>query len=392
LAQPLAAPALGTNPGIMVTDAATGKTLYSARSTTPRTPASTAKILTATAIAAHTDLAGHRTTRVTRNKNTLTLVADGDTLLARGHGNPYATQGHAGLADLAERTAKALKNTPPPPGGWQLTLDDSTASGPALAPEWETADVHAGLTAPVTMLGLAEDRATPGHPTTHDPAMTATTAFRDALITAGIPVAEPITRTPKNAHKGKHIASIASAPIGDVLTLALAESDNALTESTARRAFADRGIPATFAEAGKHIITTLKSLGLDTTHSHLADASGLSRSSRVTVRLINKATTLAANKNHKQLTHILDNLPVAALTGTLHDRFATPQTTTGRGIVRAKTGTLTGIGGLTGTLVTNSGRLLTYTILADQAPPTTSLETRAALDYVATTLVSCGCN
>lgn len=397
-------PALGARPAAVVRDAATGKPLMTVAQRTPRTPASTLKVLTAAAVAARTDLSTRRNTRVVVGAapGTLVLVADGDTLLGPGHGNPYAVAGHAGLGDLAAQTAAALEssNSPsdaPPEGGYRLLLDDSVAAGPAIAPEWAPADVAGGFTAPVATLGLAEDRALPGHPATSDPALTAATAFRDALRASGVAVADRVERA-HGAARGSatELASVEGPTVGEALTLALDQSDNALTEAVARRAFVDQGVPPQFAAAGAHVEKVLAELGVDTTGLRLADASGLSRSSRATAETINQVTALAASRDNSPgggtFTEVMARLPVAAWNGTLFDRFVVPKTEAGRGVVRAKTGTLTGVGALTGTLVDNSGRLLVFTVIADQAPPGAGLETRAALDRVATALVTCACS
>ncbi len=391
----LAAPALGPRAGAMVLDAATGAALLTVHPDVPRTPASTAKVLTAAAVAADSDLAVTRRTRVVAGAQpkSLVLVADGDTLLARGAGAAYRTAGRAGLADLAAATAKALA-ADGGSGPYTLALDDRVAAGPQLAPAWERVDVAAGLTGPVTMLGLADDRALPGRPASADPAMTAAVAFRDALQEAGVDVAEAVTRVPGRGapRHGRQLAEVRSAPLADVLTLALAESDNALTEVVARRAFADRGVPATFEAAGAHVVSTLAGLGVSTEGLRLLDTSGLTRGSRATVRTITETTALALGDRLPGFTRVVAGLPVAGLTGTLFDRFEAPAALPGRGLVRGKSGTLTGVGGLTGTLVDTSGRLLVYTVLADSAPPGATLATRAALDAVTTAIVTCECS
>lgn len=394
LREELASPGLGAAPGAMVVDATTGTPVLTVRVDVARTPASTAKLLTAAAVAAHTDLGATRRTRVVAGADdTLVLVADGDTLLARGRGNPYATDGRAGLIDLAEQTAEGLRGRTPPEDGYRLVLDDAVAAGPATAPEWTPADLSRGYTAPVAMLGLADDRALPGSPATTDPAMTAATAYLDALRQAGVSVTGAPTRGRGAATAGAaELATVESAPVGDMLALALADSDNALTESVARRAFAEVGVPTDFASAGAHVGTVLTELGVDTQGLRLVDASGLSRSSRASVRTITEVVQLSASNTRGGFTRVAAGLPVAGLTGTLHDRFEAPGTEGARGIARAKTGTLTGVGGLAGTVVDANGRLLVYTILADAAPPDAALETRAALDRFVTGLTHCRCS
>jgi len=82
----------------------------------------------------------------------------------------------------------------------------------------------------------------------------------------------------------------------------------------------------------------------------------------------------------------VSGLPVAGVTGTLADRFAGPVNAAGRGIVRAKTGTLTGVNALAGLVRDARGRLLAFAYVADSSPGPQELA-RAALDRAATALV-----
>jgi len=77
---------------------------------------------------------------------------------------------------------------------------------------------------------------------------------------------------------------------------------------------------------------------------------------------------------------------VAGFTGTLTSRY----TGGAAGVVRAKTGTLTGVNTLAGTVVDQDGRLLAFAFLASNT--TNPLEAQSALDRTATALAACGCN
>lgn len=60
-------------------------------------------------------------------------------------------------------------------------------------------------------------------------------------------------------------------------------------------------------------------------------------------------------------------------------------------MVRAKTGTLTGVNAIAGLVTTADGRLLTFAVLTDRAPAGTLDDTRQALDRITSALASCGC-
>lgn len=158
LARALADSGLGPSVGLTVRDARTGAHLLDVSAQVPRTPASTVKLLTATAIVTALDPALTFSTRVVRGASSgdvtdVILVAGGDTLLSPGKGNPLAVAGRAGLVDLAEQTSQALKAQGVT--SVRLRIDERYASGPRYAPGWLPADISQGLTGPVAMLGLS---------------------------------------------------------------------------------------------------------------------------------------------------------------------------------------------------------------------------------------------
>jgi D-alanyl-D-alanine carboxypeptidase/D-alanyl-D-alanine-endopeptidase (penicillin-binding protein 4) len=71
----------------------------------------------------------------------------------------------------------------------------------------------------------------------------------------------------------------------------------------------------------------------------------------------------------------------------LEDRF-TGKSADGKGYVRAKTGTLTGVSTLAGQVTDTDGRLLTFVFMSNGASPA---QTRPRLDALAATLRDCGC-
>ena len=174
LARALADAGLGSSVGLTVRDAHTGAHLLDVSAQVPRTPASTVKLLTATAIATTLDPALTFSTRAVRGASAghvtdVILVAGGDTLLSPGKGNPLAVAGRAGLVDLAEQTSQALKTQGIT--SVRLRIDERYASGPRYAPGWWDADISQGLTGPVAMLGLSTQQPRPGTSAFFDPAL-----------------------------------------------------------------------------------------------------------------------------------------------------------------------------------------------------------------------------
>jgi len=138
------------------------------------------------------------------------------------------------------------------------------------------------------------------------------------------------------------------------------------------------------------MIAKLGELGLPADEANLYDASGLSRHNGISPKLLTDLLALAAGGEHPELSAMFGGLPVAGWSGTLRTRFVTPAPNRiGQGLVRAKTGTLTGVNTISGQLVTRDGRLLVFAIMADATGD--SVAARQALDRIAARLVACGC-
>jgi D-alanyl-D-alanine carboxypeptidase/D-alanyl-D-alanine-endopeptidase (penicillin-binding protein 4) len=392
--------ALGRSVSAEVIDPATGAVLYSRTPTRAAVPASTAKVLTAAAALA---ALGPDATLPTRTvlaapaagPAELTLVGGGDVLLAAGRGRPDDVVGHAGLADLADLTAAALAGSGV--GTVALRLDDTLFTGPAVNPAWPAGDVGGGFVAPVMPIELVSGLADPGHPPDPgkpaarlaDPAMTAARQFGTLLTGHGITLSGAVSRAAAPA-AATELARVTSAGIADVVEHALTESDNTAGEALARLVAVAAGRPATFADAGRAVLTTLAGLGVPVAGARMAGGSGLDTATELSADTIARTLALAASPDHPQLRAVLTGLPVAGASGTLVERFAAAGSAAGVGVVRAKTGTLTGVGSLAGTVVDADGRLLAFVVLADAVPATDP--GRTALDQVATALAGCGCH
>ena len=394
IADDVGSSALGPRVGIVVRDAVTGDPVWTKGANRPQTPASTAKLLTAAAVAERTDLSRTMKTTVVADGDDLVLVAAGDTMLARGDGDPTAVEGRAGLADLAEQVADSLGTKGG--GSRSLRLDATYAAGERYAPTWDRADVAAGYTQGVSMIGLAGDRPEPFKPSPTFPEKAVLASFAAQLDKAGVKVTvddSPTTWRRAAPADGEQLASVESAPLGDVLALALDDSDNALTENVARQAAVADGAGASFAETTAWVRSTLDDAGIDLTGVKLKDNCGLSSGQVVPARVISDVMQLGITGSAQTMSVVLSQLPVAGLTGTLHERYRTDESRDAAGIARAKTGTLTGTSALAGTTTTADGRLLTYVIIADRVPSTTgTLGARAALDRIVAGITDCGCD
>ncbi|MGH3949120.1 MAG: D-alanyl-D-alanine carboxypeptidase, partial [Pseudonocardiaceae bacterium] len=89
-----------------------------------------------------------------------------------------------------------------------------------------------------------------------------------------------------------------------------------------------------------------------------------------------------------KLRPLLAGLPVAGGTGTLDERYDRAPAATGKGWVRAKTGTLSEVNTLAGMVLDADGRVLVFAFMSAGSPAN---KARPALDAIAATLRRCGC-
>lgn len=380
-------PALGPSVGVIITDALTGEVLASSTAATPRVPASIQKLFTAAAALSTLDPDTVLTTTATQSApGRLTLVGAGDMMLAAGAGDPAAVNGRAGLDDLAAQVAETLSLT----GGTtvQLAVDDTLFTGSATGP-WADDIPGLGFAAPVAAVAVDTGRLGEGEyaPRTDDPAMAAARTFAAALGEHGITVEGEPTRGASGADDVV-LGSVDSAPLGQVVEYFLHSSDNTITEVVARLVAIEAGLPASFGGATQAVVQQLDQLGVDTDGLVLADASGLGDGSRASATTLSELLTVMTSRSHPELRTVMTGMPVAALDGTLHDRFVQ---TDAAGLVRAKTGSLPGVTSLAGNLLTDDGRELLFVVMADQAPGPGQWGARAAIDSFVAGLTDCGC-
>jgi D-alanyl-D-alanine carboxypeptidase/D-alanyl-D-alanine-endopeptidase (penicillin-binding protein 4) len=217
----------------------------------------------------------------------------------------------------------------------------------------------------------------------------ATGAGQASAAPTAAPVEDPVEG---QVAPGVELGRVDSPPLVRIVDWMLQLSDNVLAEALARQVALAAGRPASFAGAAAAMETAVVELGLVAAESDLFDGSGLSRRNKVTPSMLTDLLTFAASGTKPELTVMFGGLPVAGWSGTLQDRFVTePNNRAGQGLVRAKTGTLSGVSALSGEVVTADGRLLVFAIMADGVPAGARDASRAALDRIAAKLATCGC-
>ncbi|MFA5919085.1 MAG: D-alanyl-D-alanine carboxypeptidase [Candidatus Nanopelagicaceae bacterium] len=292
------------NPSMILIDRGTGEVLFQKGTGSPRRPASVLKLLSATTALEFLDPESRYVTQVSLATTPQTVIIQGDLdpwmttsyKLAR-------TQGRALLPYLATKALYGL---------------GAKENGPLT----EISVRYIGLfTADVNYLReFFKSKGISAHFSTIGPNYVA-------------------------ANTERVIASVTSSTITEMVKFALTWSDNLLADRLVRAAARATGFTNDDVGISNVIKKMLTTLQISDAGLFVLDGSGLSKSDRVTVRLI--ADLLLKIRGDEKFAAVYEGLPVSGITGTLEDRFLTtaPQAV---GLVRAKTGTLNGTVSLAG--------------------------------------------
>lgn len=369
---------------VVVLDPGTSQVLFERSGAVPRTPASTLKLATSAAALNVLGPQARIPTIVFAKGRTLYLVGGGDPTLVRQNGGDPLAGGSASMKALARASVATLTAGKP----FKVVYDTSAFTGPVLGPGWPSSFPGAGVVAPVTALVVDGGRVRPGALSrVADPSRQAAEAFAAYLRGQGLTIStvKPGVRDATS----KELARVESPPVADIVQRMLTDSENNYAEALAHLTGGKLLKDPSFTGGSAATTQTLKQMGIETSAVTIVDGSGLSRQDRVPAMVLATVLSDMAKGADPDLAAIAPGLAVAGLTGTLADRFTTPQTAAGRGYVHGKTGTLTGVISLAGTVQDADGRVLVFAIISNKVG---SLDlARETMDRIASELATCGC-
>ncbi|KAB2351110.1 D-alanyl-D-alanine carboxypeptidase/D-alanyl-D-alanine-endopeptidase [Actinomadura rudentiformis] len=380
----------------VVIDATTRRVLFQQRADRPATPASTTKLVTSVAALAALGPAHRITTQAVKGSgDSVVLVGGGDPTVtahpstprsesASGSGDPE----FASFVDLARQTATALKATGV--RRVRVDFDVSAYQGPRTAATWKPNYLPDGEVAPVSALTVDAGRLAPGDPEKNtrvgDPPRAAAATFATLLSRNGVKAtAGRQTQAPTEARR---LGAVQSPTLATFVEYLMTHSDNDVAEAVLRQVAVKRGQPVTFAGGAQAVREVLGALGVaDGVLTN--DGSGLSPRNQITPLALARIAALAASPERPELRAAVTGMPVAGFSGTLGPpRYRGPGSQAGAGMVRAKTGTLSGVSTLAGIAHDADGRLLAFAFMAgDGKGPVDP----GKLDRLASTLAACGC-
>ena len=320
------------DPSMIVVDAMTGEVIFERNSTQARKPASVIKLLSATSVLSYIDSQKVFNTNIYKG-------VDPGTIVINGEYDPWIS--------MIQSQAQKMGRTSLPRLGFN-TINRYNELAGAEAKRLKI--LYTGLF-PQDLANLQAFLKKRGIRTTVEK-ITA----EDALLQS----AEPLVLS-------------ASPTLETMVKWTLLWSDNVLAERLARLAaitsgetFNTQGVENTF-----H--TVLTNFGIDPDKIEVADGSGLSKQNRVTAKAI--ADLLMKIRNDPKYVSVYEGLPMGGVSGTLQKRFLTtaPQAV---GLVRGKTGTLSGTVSLAG-YVDSEDRQYIFVAIADKIPRRYSASERA---------------
>jgi D-alanyl-D-alanine carboxypeptidase/D-alanyl-D-alanine-endopeptidase (penicillin-binding protein 4) len=328
-----------SNPAMIVIDGSTGETIYEKNVYAQRKPASVMKLLTAAMVLQYLDPLKVFTTevRITPETNTLYIKGSLDPWVGTTH-SVARKMSRASLTHMASNATNAIRS------------------------------YNAGELVDYTVIysDLFEQDVK---------------NFKSYWAKRGF---KPVFKAAKADQMVNETAVLVvtetSPTVAKILDWMMLWSDNQLAERLARLSSQAAGEPFGILGVERIFKKLLAELQIDSSKLVVKDASGLSKSNKVTAKMIGEL--LYKLRKDPRFTGLHPVLPVSGVSGTLNERFI-DTAPTAVGLVRAKTGSLNGTATLAG-YVESSDREYVFVTLADQIPRgyTSLKKARAAIDKI----------
>jgi len=320
------------DPSMIVVDSVTGEVVFERNATQPRIPASVIKLLATTSILSYMDAQRVFSTSVYKGVEPGTVVINGEY-------DPWIS--------MIQSQAEKMGRTSLPRLGFNTINKYTELNGDKPK---RLKILYTGL--------FPQDLAN----------------YQAFLKKRGIrTTAERITAEEAVMQSAEPLVLSTSPTLETMVKWTILWSDNQLSERLSRLAALTSGESLSGASVEKIFNTTMASFGINPGNMQVADGSGLSRQNRVTAKSI--AELLIKIRNNPTYESVYAGLPVGGVSGTLQKRFleTAPHAV---GLVRGKTGTLSGTVSLAG-YVDSEDRQYVFVVIADKIPRRYSASERA---------------
>ncbi|HJR08698.1 MAG TPA: D-alanyl-D-alanine carboxypeptidase/D-alanyl-D-alanine-endopeptidase [Pyrinomonadaceae bacterium] len=313
-------------------------------------------------------------------------------------GDPCIVSAGPDIARIINTGARQLSGSPPPPSvagsdsSAPLTIINNTTTSTRASKRELVVDRPIGQNGLIVSGSLPlDDPPYTGSVSVPRPAYAFVTMLRTSLERRGVTVrgrttvvnADARKLAPLDMTKLIEIAKRESPPFSEIAAHTLKPSQNLYTELILRtlgKQFPSTDPTLTTAQAGTSVVRAfLNEAGVANSHLALVDGSGLARQNLITAEATVQLLTYMSR--HRYAAVWRDAQPVAGVDGTLRGRM---RNTVAAGNLRAKTGTLSNVSGLSGYVTTAAGERLAFSMLVnhypdDQPPRQSYMDTIAIL-------------
>ena len=330
--------------GVKIVAVETGEVIYEKNPHKLHHPASTTKLFTAAAALA-------RLGADYQFETTVYVNADADiqmpeNIYLKGRADPVLQPHHiVKLADiLLETGVKSIQG--------DIVVDTTYLDTVREGPGWMWDDRPLRISA----LSIRQIEPEPG---TRSRALACGYLLKNELVEKGIEVIGDVVpgTVPSEARRAaKHL----SPPLADIIKLMNKPSDNWIAELLFKAIGAEvMGEPGTW-QKGRDAVTAFLSETVGELPAHrFVDGSGLSRYNLLNVELLTRLL-VDMYRNFELMPEYLASLPIAGVDGTLRNRL---QGVSAEKMLRAKTGTLSGVSALAGYAVSADDEVFAFGIL-----------------------------
>jgi D-alanyl-D-alanine carboxypeptidase/D-alanyl-D-alanine-endopeptidase (penicillin-binding protein 4) len=388
-AQPLPVPVTRTDPELAAAlDAAVallpddsclsvragGADVYGHRRDDPQVPASTQKLLTASAVLDRIDPRTTLTTEVVTAAAVRDGIVEGDVVLVGGGDPVLVTDGYrtfVGIGDQRPTTrfddlADQLASAGIREVRGRILVDESRYDQLRAVPSWPQRHIDQGQSGALSALviddGIIIDReGEPQRRRAEDPALAAGGALQLLLAARGVP-AEGLPGAGTRPEGATVLASVASPPVAELVGDVLLRSDNHAAELLLKELGRVADGAGTTASGARAVAAWAAEAGAASSGTVVVDGSGLDLGNRTTCDDL-----VATLERAGPASELAADLPVAGRTGTLAGRYGD---TAAAGVLRAKTGSLNDVSALAGFVELPEGATLTFALITNGGPVT----------------------
>jgi len=325
-----------------------GLTLFERRPTLGLIPASNLKLLTATALFDKLGPETHDTTTVKAVVGPAGGIINGNLYLVGGGDPLLRTSDYVGSLRFKElvyshfdQVAQAVRAAGVTEVKGGVVGDETRYDTQRAVPTWKPSYASDGEVGPLSALEVNDGFAAfaPRLVPSPEPAVAAAGLLSKLLAERGVKVDGAATKG-QAPGAAVTVASMSSLSVADSVAEILRQSDNTGAELLTKELGVRFGGAPTTAAGVAVIRQDLRGQGLPVDQLVAVDGSGLDRADRATCQLVLDALVRGGSSGP-----LAAALPVAGQTGTLSKRMVN---TPAAGRVHAKTGALTGVGGLSG--------------------------------------------